>query len=244
MLPHTSPGKLLLLTGGKPGLSGNLYFMHSHILSQQIITHSEELAEGVFLISFKRDFTFLPGQVIGISMEKDGPRRLYSICSGAEEDEVQILFNVVDQGYLTPRLSDLSRGDKIWISEPRGSFLFDPEPAIWIASGTGIAPFYSMFRSGKFQNKVLIHGERYLEKFYFYDEFSEQLGENYLRCCSGEESDGVFSGRVTEYLRNASSLPVDFKYYLCGRAEMVVETRDILIERGIPFDRIISEIYF
>ena len=34
------------------------------------------------------------------------------------------------------------------------------------------------------------------------------------------------------------------KYYLCGSAEMVVEIRDILIEKGIPFDRIISEIYF
>jgi ferredoxin--NADP+ reductase len=31
------------------------------------------------------------------------------------------------------------------------------------------------------------------------------------------------------------------KYYLCGRA---VEARDILIEKGVPFAQIISEIYF
>jgi ferredoxin--NADP+ reductase len=218
--------------------------MHSHLLSQQIILHSEEIVENVFLLSFRRDFDFLPGQVIGISLEKDGPRRLYSICSGNSEDEIQILFNVIDEGYLTPKLSDLGKGDSLWITEPRGSFLFDPDPAIWIASGTGIAPFYSMFRSGKFQDKVLIHGERYLERFYFYDEFTEQLGDNYLRCCSREEADSVFPGRVTDYLNQAVSLPPEFKYYLCGRAEMVVETRDILIARGIPFKNIISEIYF
>ena len=218
--------------------------MHHHTLSKQKITFSEEIAEGVFLLGFERDFDFKAGQVIGIGIEKEGPRRLYSICSGENEAEVRILYNVVEEGYLTPRLSDLQEGDIIWITEPRGEFLFDPAPAIWIASGTGIAPFYSMFRSGQFENKVLIHGERYLERFYFYDEFSETLGENYLRCCSGEEDEDVFSGRVTDYLRNASSLPLDFKYYLCGRAEMVVETRDLLIERGVPFHHIISEIYF
>ncbi|MDF1572231.1 MAG: hypothetical protein P1P82_11500 [Bacteroidales bacterium] len=218
--------------------------MHQHILSEQTLTFSEEIAEGVYLLGFSRDFSFRAGQVIGIGIEKDGPRRLYSICSGETEEEVRILYNVIDEGYLTPRLSDLGQGDTIWITEPRGEFLYDPARAIYIASGTGIAPFYSMFRSGQFGNKVLIHGERYLERFYFYNEFSDALGDDYLRCCSGEEARDVYHGRVTDYLRNAATLPEDFKYYLCGRAEMVVETRDLLIERGIPFNQIISEIYF
>jgi len=218
--------------------------MHQHILWEQTLSFSEEIAEGVFLLGFRRNFSFRAGQVIGIGIEKDGPRRLYSICSGETEEEVRILYNVIDEGYLTPRLSDLGQGDSIWTTEPRGEFLYDPAPAIYIASGTGIAPFYSMFRSGQFDNKVLIHGERYLERFYFYDEFSDALGDDYLRCCSGEEAEDVYHGRVTDYLRNAATLPEDFKYYLCGRAEMVVDTRDLLIERGIPFNQIISEIYF
>ncbi len=31
---------------------------------------------------------------------------------------------------------------------------------------------------------------------------------------------------------------------LCGNAEMVVEVRDLLISRGIPFGQIRAEIYF
>ncbi len=218
--------------------------MNQHVLSQQTITQSEEIASGVFIISFKRDFEFKAGQVIGICLDKDGPRRLYSICSGENEDEIRILYNLIEEGYLTPQLSDLEEGDKIWITEPRGEFLFDSDPSVWIATGTGIAPFYSMLRSGKFENKILIHGERYLDKFYFFDEFSETLGVDYLRCCSAEDDETVFNGRVTDYLKQAESLPLDFKYYLCGRAEMVVEARDILIEKNIPFNHIISEIYF
>ena len=218
--------------------------MHQHILSQHIISDSEEVAEGVFLLSFPRDFSFRAGQVIGIGLEKEGPRRLYSICSGENEEQVRILYNVIEEGYLTPRLSELEPGDTIWITEPRGEFVYDPSPAIWIASGTGIAPFYSMFRSNQYENKVLIHGERYLERFFFFDEFNEALGQNYFRCCSREASGEVYEGRVTDYLRETESLPMDFKYYLCGRAEMVVDSRDILIERGIPFNNIFSEIYF
>jgi ferredoxin/flavodoxin---NADP+ reductase len=217
--------------------------MHQHTLSGKILTYSEEIAEDVFLLGFRRDFEFQAGQVIGISVEREGPRRLYSICSGEQEEEVRILYNVIDEGYLTPRLSDLAAGDTIWITGPRGDFIYDPAPAVWIATGTGIAPFYSMLRSAKYENKLLIHGERYLEKFYFFDEFSSHLGKNYIRCCTGEEAEGVFGGRVTDYLGEVS-LPPGHKYYLCGRAEMVVETRDLLIGRGIPFTNIISEIYF
>lgn len=132
--------------------------MYHHALSEKAILFSEEIAKGIYLFSFRRDFDFKAGQVIGISLEKDGPRRLYSICSGEQEEEVRILYNKIDTGYMTPLLSDLTKDDTIWISEPRGDFIYDPAPAIWIATGTGIAPFYSMLRSGKYANKTLIHG--------------------------------------------------------------------------------------
>ncbi len=218
--------------------------MQHQTLYPQTLNHSEEIAAGVFLLSFQRNFDFLPGQVIGIGLQKNGPRRLYSICSGNNDPDIQILYNLVEEGYLTPRLSELIPGDTLWITEPRGEFLYDPGPGIWIATGTGIAPFYSMLRSGQFENKMLIHGERFLERFYFYDEFSNTLGINYIRCCTGEAQESVFHGRVTDYLLSAGNIPAERKYYLCGRAEMVVETRDILIHQGVPFHQIISEIYF
>ena len=161
-----------------------------------------------------------------------------------QDREIRILYNVVEEGFLTPRMSLLETGDTIWITEPRGSFTGSSAPAIWIAAGTGIAPFYSMFRSGLHQNKTLIHGSRYLEQFFFFDEFSDRLGPHYIRCCSSEYDGQVYHGRVTSYLGEVETLDTNLNYYLCGSAEMVVDTRDILIERGISFDQIISEIYF
>jgi ferredoxin--NADP+ reductase len=217
---------------------------HSHVVSPVRLSFMDEISAGVYLFGFPRYFKFKAGQVIGIALEEAGARRLYSICSGEEEDEVWILYNVIDEGYLTPRLSELASGDTLWITEPRGSFTCDPGPGIWIAAGTGIAPFYAMHRSGLSSGKTLIHGNRYLEQFYFFDQFSDMLGSRYIRCCSAEYDEEIYHGRVTQYLAEEENLDKELKYYLCGSAEMVVDTRDVLIRKGIPFDHIISEIYF
>ena len=117
------------------------------------------------------------------------------------------------------------------------------EHVLDIATGTGLAPFYAMYRSGMSENKTLIHGVRHLNQFYFEDELEWSLGKNYVRCCSQEQSCDVFPGRVTNYLDGLQEFP-DVKYYLCGKALMVVEVRDMLIEKGVDYGNIIAEIYF
>ncbi len=212
-------------------------------LFESVLTNNEEISRGVHLISFVRDFDFLPGQVVKIAITHEHPPRIYSICSGNKESEIRILFNIKDDGILTPDLAAMIPGEKILVSKPYGSFLGTDEPAWWISTGTGIAPFYSMFQSGLKKNKKLLHGVRQLNQFYFEDELEWEMDDNYVRCCSQELSCDVIPGRVTDYLKTISEFP-DVKYYLCGKALMVVEVRDLLIERGVPFENILAEIYF
>lgn len=212
-------------------------------LFEQIITNNEEISPGIHVISFKRNFEFQAGQVVKIGVDTKHPPRIYSICSGNHEDEVRILFNIKEDGFLTPKMAAMIPGDTLSVSEPYGSFLGTNEAAWWIATGTGIAPFYSMFRSGMDAEKKLIHGVAKLNQFYFEDELEWSLGENYVRCCSREESCDVVPGRVTKYIEEQESLP-DVKYYLCGKPLMVVEVRDLLIEKGVQYENILAEIYF
>jgi len=216
---------------------------HDFTLYEHSLSGNEEISPGVHLISFRRNFDFIPGQVIKIGIDEEHLPRIYSICSGNHENEMRILFNIKEDGFLTPKLASFIPGEKILTSKPYGSFLGTKEPAWWIATGTGIAPFYSMFRSGCFENKKLIHGVSYLNQFYFEDEWEWSLGENYIRCCSRESSCDVFSGRVTQFLSEMNDLP-DVRYYICGKAMAVVEVRDLLIEKGIFYENIIAEIYF
>lgn len=212
-------------------------------LFKQVVTNNDEISPGVHVISFRRNYDFLPGQVVKIAVDTDHPPRIYSICSGNQEDEIRILFNIKDDGFLTPKMAAMIPGDHLYISKPYGSFLGTNEPAWWIATGTGIAPFYAMYRAGLSENKTLIHGVRHLNQFYFEDQLEWSMGENYVRCCSQEQSCDVFPGRVTSYLSSLPELP-NVRYYLCGKALMVVEVRDLLIEKGIDYSNIIAEIYF
>ena len=101
-----------------------------------------------------------------------------------------------------------------------------------------------MYRSGLGDNKTLIHGSRTLDAFYFSDELIPDFGTRYVRCCSQHAGEGAYHGRVTKYLEEIDTLPADQKYYLCGSAEMVVECREILLNKGIAFSHIVAEIYF
>ena len=210
---------------------------------KQVILHNHEIASGVFLLAVERRHDFQPGQTVKVGLDDGLPPRIYSICSGNQENELRILFNIKEDGALTPQLARLKPGDQVWISEPGGSFLGTPDPAVWIATGTGIAPFYSMLRSGMAENKILLHGVRRPDQFYFHDEWVTALKDDYHRFCSGEDIDGIPWGRVNQYLEQ-NELAKDRKYYICGQATMCVEVRDLLIEKGIPFTNIVVEIYF
>jgi ferredoxin-NADP reductase len=214
-----------------------------HFESVQI-SSLDVIAPDVFVLRFPRNFSFKAGQVVALKTREEEPHRLYSIASGEQEDEVAILFDLNPEGLLTPQLVKLKAGDRLWVSQPFGFFIDEPGPAWWIATGTGIAPFVSMCRSMNPEGKVLIQGARSRSHFYFQDQFAASALAQYIRCSSREKGEGLFYGRLTEWLATQSSFDPSLRYYLCGNAEMVVEVRDLLIEKGVPFPQIRAEIYF
>ncbi len=220
------------------------YIKGSHYLFATKVETLEEIAPGKFLLTFEKHFELKAGQVVAIAANEQHDPRIYSICSGEKDKNLQILFDLKTDGVLTPQLANMQPGHTLYVSKPYGSFLPQTDtPMWWIATGTGIAPFYAMISSG-YEAEKLVHGARNASNFYFERTFKQTLKENYIRCNSGHDSVGDYFGRVTAWLENINNLPKHNKYYLCGRALMVVEVRDLLIARGIPYENIVSEIFF
>jgi len=144
----------------------------------------------------------------------------------------------------------LRAGDTVHASAAAGSFTDDPATSTWwIASGTGVAPFAAMLRAGLANQagtarKVLLHGSRYLDGFYYRSEMLAVLGADYVPCGSTESDRGVYPGRLTTYLQDLPSFPQDTRYMLCGATGMIIQVRDMLLSAGITFSNIVSEIYF
>ncbi len=207
------------------------------------ITKIHRLSEDAFVYYFMKLFSFNPGEVVALTLHEQEPARLYSICSGVNDSELAILFKVKPDGFLTPRLAQKTVGDQVFMSKPFGAFYGTKSSDYWIAAGTGIAPFHSMTKSGLAQNKTLIYGGREPGSFYFHEVFQTIEGLNYIPCSSTLKDDGFYEGRLTSYLKS-EPLDIQQNFFLCGSAEMVVQSRDILIDRGVKYENIISEIYF
>jgi len=212
-------------------------------LTRTTVSRNEEVACGIRRLTFERREDFIPGQTLALTTDQAIPARYYSIASGCDESSIEILYDVVAGGTLTPRLARLQPGDAVFASEAFGRFSDDEGVSVWVAAGTGVAPFVSMARSGMSAGKTLIHGSRTLAGLYLRNYFSSALGGRYIPCCSSEAAEGVFFGRTSAWLVRECLLTAD-RYLLCGSSRMVVDVRDVLIAQGVPFDRIVAEIYF
>jgi ferredoxin--NADP+ reductase len=194
---------------------------------------------------------FEPGAIVGLALHPAGPSRWYSLAGGPAEGVLQVVFDVVPGGALTPALAALRPGDRLWASAPGGEFRDPGGRALWLAAGTGIAPFRSMVRAGRTAGKTLVHAARTRDSFLFAPEFAAAASAGagrdafrYVRCASRDAGEGLYPGRLTEYLSRVPELPEAERCLVCGSADFVVDVRDILIARGIPFEAIVSETYF
>lgn len=208
------------------------------------VKHIQQISENGYLlhITFKSPHT--PGQVVGLRIMKNESPRLYSIAGSRRSGEITILFTEKPNGQLTPRLSDLQKDDVIFASAPFGTFLPSNENAWWICNGTGIAPFVGLWESMPLTNIKLVHGAKNQQDLYFHEDLKDNTTFDYYPCCSQEDVEDAFYGRVTHFMEQQQHLPQDANYYLCGSAEMSVDVRDILISKQVPYQNIHTEIYF
>jgi ferredoxin-NADP reductase len=95
-------------------------------------------------------FGFVAGQWMSFSQNlPDGEEitRAYSIASPPEGDnKFALCLNRVQDGFMSNFLCDMTEGDEISCQGPFGDFILRPplRDTIFIATGTGIAPFRSM----------------------------------------------------------------------------------------------------
>ncbi|QQS50475.1 MAG: oxidoreductase [Bacteroidota bacterium] len=205
----------------------------------------KNLTESTYILRFDRHgMEFSPGQHITLGMPDDKQLREYSVYSANNVDYLEVLIKEVEEGHVSKKLKKLSAGQPIKVEGPFGFFTLDAKKTathkyLFIASGTGIAPFHSIVNSHKNLKYTLLHGVKFGNEQYAAHEYPEG---SYIGCTSRDRS-GTFHGRVTDYLR-AHAIDSDTLVYLCGNYEMIHEVYDILTTKGISPDNIRTEVYF
>ena len=164
-------------------------------------------------------FNFKPGQRISLNYKNHD--RDYSLASSPDESDIRLCIRYVKEGLLSRALGDADKGTGLTFCGPHGYFTFKPSvrATIWVATGTGIAPFRSMARCGMAPD-YLLHGVETASELYYAEELQPAAG-NYIPCLSQPgQSPAAFKGRVTDYLQQQLA-PGNYDFYLCGRREMI-----------------------
>jgi CDP-4-dehydro-6-deoxyglucose reductase len=107
---------------------------------------------------------FVPGQYVRITYEDEEPR-VYSVASSPNADHVELCIRRVPGGHLTPTLCDQTEvGDELFVRGPYGDefTLQEPSPRdmVFVATGTGVAPFKSMIDYTFEEGRDEVDGER------------------------------------------------------------------------------------
>jgi ferredoxin-NADP reductase len=227
------------------------------------LLHKIQLTHDVFEMHLESNppFDFKPGQFYSIVIPGAGPagrdlRRAYSIASSPENSIIELCVKLVEGGPGTNYLNGMKVGDVCKGMAPYGDFVYKTvagRDVIFIATGTGIAPFRSMLYSKVYaENKPrhtrLLFGARDQNDLLYSKEMKEILGPDMIETlsrCEGALGD-CHKGRVTDWLRgNAATIHWhETDFYICGNGAMIDEVKAILSGHGVEKHSIHQEVYY
>jgi ferredoxin--NADP+ reductase len=201
------------------------------------------------------------GQFVRIGLP-DGDNvlaRPYSLVNTPQETHLEVYFNVVEEGPLSPRLFDLQAGDDVLVSDNPSGFLTVSEipecKHLWmVATGTGIGPFLAILKSAatwqKFEKIVLCYSVSYGAELAYQDVIDRILAEHgdrfhFVPVVTRESHAGALGKRLPLLMRDGSLEqhtgitinPDDSHVMMCGSSNMITDVSAELISRDMKKHR-------
>jgi len=172
----------------------------------------------------KTDFEYLAGQYVGLRYGNSS--RAYSLASSPTRDELEICVRRVPGGRLSPRIcEDLAANDTVTVRGPNGELVLQDASTrdmVFLATGTGVAPFKGMVDyvfdtgydevGGERRDVWLFLGAAWEDDLPYREEFRALAADHenfhFVPCLSRESYLSDWDGE-TEYVQHALMKHVD-----------------------------------
>lgn len=224
------------------------------------ITGIEQSTKDVTTFRFKSqdniEVNFIPGMFAMLTYkDKDTGQsvsRAFSIANAPPSDRFEFFISMIN-GQLTSKLAKAAVNDTYYISAPYGQFQFDinaGEKFLFLAGGTGIAPFFSMLRYARGAGKKIDCAMLYSVKYPYdiierkeLEEFRSAMGLKSFITVTRPAPDDGWTGQTGHINADMIKKCVpDFMgriSYICGPPALVKAVKDDLVALGVP-DRVIK----
>lgn len=205
-----------------------------------------------FELASPAELTYKAGQFASVLVAPN-TRRSYSFAS-LPADQFDLVVDIAPGGPGSIYFEQLAEGAEVSCLAPLGNFLYRPEadyPAYFFATGTGLAPLWTMLiealqQLGTAREINLLLGFRYQEEIFYQTEI-EGLAKQYknfhyqIFVSRPTES---WDGRVGYINQDIEKIKGNIDAYICGGHNMIADTKAKLLAIGVPVGQIYSEQYY
>ncbi|SFL13063.1 benzoate/toluate 1,2-dioxygenase reductase subunit [Falsiroseomonas stagni DSM 19981] len=197
-----------------------------------------------FTLDAPAGLTFLPGQYVNLRVPGTDERRSYSFSSAPGAPTLSFLVRDIPRGRMSTWLREGAEpGMPMEFTGPAGSFYLRDvkRPLLFLAGGTGLAPFLSMLgklaETGAVQPVHLVYGvtnEADLVGVAELEAFAARIPAfTFSTCVAAEDSAHPRKGYVTAHVQPVHLHGGEVDVYLCGPPPMVDAVRAWLAAQGV-----------
>lgn len=219
-----------------------------------IIDLNNEIKEFVFAFINPKKVNYKAGQFVLIKIQEEPMAfRAYSISSYNEDHStLSVIIKSIENGYGTDIIfNNFKVGDVIDLEGPMGDELVpeeNTEKVLFIGNGIGITPFIALSKDmvlnrPNVKKVKLLYGQRYEHEFLYHSYFQDLASRfdqfEYIPVASRPESKNVRGGYVTGLLKEMDL--EGYKVYMCGSKNMIIDSYNLLLEKGMKKNDIFYE---
>lgn len=187
-------------------------------------------------VKLRKPIGFLPGQYVNITVPGTGLHRSYSFSSAPGAETATFLIRNLPGRVMSSYLGNRAQaGDAVTLTGPMGAFYLRPieRAQLWLAGGTGLAPFLSMLEQLAEQGSdhpitlyYAVTRAADLVELARVTDLAGKIGDvTVITVLAAADEDHDRKGFVTDHLTAADLVGGDCDVYLCGPPPMVDAVR-------------------
>ena len=204
---------------------------------------------GIYAVEFESlngNFKYLPGQFLHLAVDSDydgsnqwPDSRCFSMQSSPQESTIRITYSVKGR-FTSNMINKIKVGAEVWLKLPYGDLFsqnHNKVNSVFIAGGTGITPFLSLFFHTSF--KSYINPRIYLgfrsESYNIYQNELSSLKPKELKI-KYEDVDGILDIETIFKANGTESC-----YFISGPPEMIKSLKHYLVFHGVPTVQVLTD---
>ena len=214
------------------------------IVESFFITHDVKC----FIVEKPVGYDFIPGQGTEISInipEWKNQLRPFTFTSLKEQNYLEFIIKIY-RGHndVTNMLSKVNAETELIIHDVFGAIQYKG-PGVFIAGGSGITPFISIFRDlykkKQLHGNKLIYSNKTSDDVILGKELRKMLKDNFVNLYTRQNVIGFVGRRIDRNYLIENIIDFNQHFYVCGSVDFVKNITSYLIDLGVNANSLVIE---